>query len=259
MFGCAGQTTCEHRPDWPLSIREEPGCCDVVLMQAAGVFRVHRTMGIDERDKMIITRGDAMRENDRDPARFMGRLIAIERNHLAIRDRGRTPSPFFALIRPSVRALLRWIRKTGWGSLIAVALLALGAGLMAEPAAAQADLGVTHTASAAVVAAGTNVTYTATVTNSGPNASLNAITHMNIPANTTFQSGTVPTATGWTCTLPPVNSTTPITCNNPSFASGATSIFTFTVQYPSGNSCRNIDTKRHQRHLEYDQRPRRHQ
>lgn len=179
---------------------------------------------------MIITRGDAMRENDRDPARFMGRLIAIERNHLAITDRGRRPSPFFALIRPSVRALLRWIRKTGWGSLIAVALLALGAGLMAEPAAAQADLGVTHTASAAVVAAGTNVTYTATVTNSGPNASLNAITYMNIPANTTFQSGTVPTATGWTCTLPPVNSATPIICNNPSFASGATSIFTFTVQ-----------------------------
>jgi uncharacterized repeat protein (TIGR01451 family) len=100
-----------------------------------------------------------------------------------------------------------------WRLLLRFTLLAL-LFLVFEAAAASAqtaDLGVTQTASAAVVAAGTGVVYTAIVTNSGPNASTNAVFYENIPANTVFRSiGTVPT--GWTCTVPALNGTTPISC-----------------------------------------------
>ena len=88
-------------------------------------------------------------------------------------------------------------------SLIFPAALLLVICLIANvsPAAAQADLSISQSASAPVVAAGTNVVYTIVVTNNGPNLSQNVVFYENIPANTTFQSiGTIPT--GWTCTTP---------------------------------------------------------
>lgn len=78
---------------------------------------------------------------------------------------------------------------------------------------APADLSISQTASAPVVAAGANVIYTIVVTNNGPNQSQSVVFYENIPANTTFQSiGTVPV--GWTCTTPAVNGITPINCSD---------------------------------------------
>ena len=94
---------------------------------------------------------------------------------------------------------------------------------------APADLAISQTASAPVVAAGANVVYTVVVTNNGPNQSQNVVFYENIPANTTFQSiGTVPT--GWTCTTPAVGGTTPINCSIATLANAGTATFTVTLK-----------------------------
>ena len=94
---------------------------------------------------------------------------------------------------------------------------------------APADLSISQTASAAVVAASANVVYTIVVTNNGPNQSQNVVFYENIPANTTFQSiGTVPT--GWTCTTPAVGGTTPINCSIATLANAGTATFTVTLK-----------------------------
>jgi uncharacterized repeat protein (TIGR01451 family) len=94
---------------------------------------------------------------------------------------------------------------------------------------APADLSISQTASAPVVAAGANVVFTIVVTNNGPNQSQNVVFYENIPANTTFQSiGTVPT--GWTCTTPAVGGTTPINCSIASLANAGTATFTVTLK-----------------------------
>jgi uncharacterized repeat protein (TIGR01451 family) len=117
-------------------------------------------------------------------------------------------------------------------TLLALLFLVFG---VAAASAQTADLGVRQTASAPVVAAGTDVIYTAIVTNSGPNAATTAVFYENIPANMVFRSiGTVPT--GWTCTVPALNGTTPINCTNASFANGASSTFTITIRVNAGTA-----------------------
>jgi uncharacterized repeat protein (TIGR01451 family) len=91
-----------------------------------------------------------------------------------------------------------------------------------------ADLAVTQTSSAPVVAAGTNVVFTITATNNGPASSQNVVVYNNIPANTTFQAlSAVPS--GWTCSVPVVNSATPLSCTNTTMASGASAMFVLTL------------------------------
>jgi uncharacterized repeat protein (TIGR01451 family) len=96
--------------------------------------------------------------------------------------------------------------------------------------ATQADISVTTVGSPNSVQAGANLTYTQQVTNNGPAAASATTTFSEtVPANTTFQSLTVPT--GWTCgTVPAVGGTGNISCTAATFASGAISNFSLVVQ-----------------------------
>lgn len=93
---------------------------------------------------------------------------------------------------------------------------------------AGADMGVTNSATPNPVTQGATITYTQTVTNAGPQDAVNATATEAVPANTTFQSITVPT--GWSCTTPAVGATGTISCTNPDVPSGSPGTATFTVQ-----------------------------
>jgi uncharacterized repeat protein (TIGR01451 family) len=93
---------------------------------------------------------------------------------------------------------------------------------------ASADLSVTNAGSPNLVLPGGNITYTQVVTNNGPLDALNAVFSEAVPANTTFQSLTVPA--GWTCSTPAVNGTGNISCTNPDVANLAAGTFTLAVQ-----------------------------
>jgi uncharacterized repeat protein (TIGR01451 family) len=103
---------------------------------------------------------------------------------------------------------------------------------------AGADLAVTNAATPNPVTPGTapagDITYTQMVTNAGPQDALNATLTEAIPADTTFQSISIPT--GWSCTTPTVGGTGTISCTNPDVPSGAggTATFTVTVNVPLG-------------------------
>ncbi len=93
-----------------------------------------------------------------------------------------------------------------------------------------ADLSVTKTDSPDLfVAIGNDITYTITVTNNGPDAASSAVMADTVPTNTTFRSITTPA--GWACgTVPAVGGTGSISCTNPSFSVGSSSIFTLVVR-----------------------------
>jgi uncharacterized repeat protein (TIGR01451 family) len=96
-----------------------------------------------------------------------------------------------------------------------------------------ADLSITNTASPVPVQAGNNITYTQVVTNAGPSVAAAATLTQNTPANTTFQSITIPS--GWSCTYPTVGGTGAINCSNASFAVGSAS-FTIVVAVTSSTT-----------------------
>ncbi len=91
-----------------------------------------------------------------------------------------------------------------------------------------ADLAVTNTGPTSPVQPGGNITYNQVVTNNGPLDAVNAVFSEAIPANTTFQSLTIPT--GWTCTTPAVGGTGNINCTNTDVADLATANFATVVQ-----------------------------
>lgn len=80
------------------------------------------------------------------------------------------------------------------------------------------------------VDAGGNITYTQAVKNSSTTTpAINLTFNENVPANTTYQSITIPT--GWTCpTLPTVGGTGAIACTAATLAANTTSTFTVVVQ-----------------------------
>jgi uncharacterized repeat protein (TIGR01451 family) len=78
--------------------------------------------------------------------------------------------------------------------------------------------------------AGTVISYTITVTNGGPNPSLNATLTDALPAGTTFSSLTSPG--GWSCTTPAVNGTGTVTCSMASMPVGS-AMFTLNVNAPA--------------------------
>lgn len=93
------------------------------------------------------------------------------------------------------------------------------------------DLAVTETASPNPVSDGGNITYSETVTNNSATAgAVGATLTQSVPANTNFQSVTVPA--GWTCpTQPAVGGTGSIVCNaTGTFAASGTAGFTVVVQ-----------------------------
>jgi uncharacterized repeat protein (TIGR01451 family) len=105
-----------------------------------------------------------------------------------------------------------------------------------------ADLAVTNVGSPNPVLAGSNITYTQTVTNNGPLDAVNAVFSEAIPANTTFQSLTVPGGSGWTCTTPAVNGTGSINCTHPNLANAASTAFSLVVQVNAGTAVGTVIT-----------------
>lgn len=93
---------------------------------------------------------------------------------------------------------------------------------------AKVNLTVTNSGAPSPVLANANITYTQTVTNSGPANATTVVFSEAIPANTTFVSAITPA--GWTCTLPPVGGTTPISCNIATLAPGTTANFQVVVK-----------------------------
>lgn len=91
-----------------------------------------------------------------------------------------------------------------------------------------ADMSITATDSPDPVNPEGNITYTATVGNAGPDAAPNAVMTVYNNGVLQFVSATVPA--GWNCTLPAVGSAAQFTCTNPSFAVGASSVFTVVLK-----------------------------
>ncbi len=104
---------------------------------------------------------------------------------------------------------------------------------------AGADLAVTNSATPNPVIPGTapagEITYAQTVTNAGPQDAVNATLSEPIPANTIFESISVPT--GWSCTTPAVGATGTISCTNPDVPAGASgATFSVVVNVPLGTA-----------------------
>jgi uncharacterized repeat protein (TIGR01451 family) len=101
-----------------------------------------------------------------------------------------------------------------------------------------ADLAVTNAGTPNPVLAGPGpgnvITYTQSVTNNGPFDALDAVFSETIPANTTFQSLSVPGGSGWTCTTPSIGGTGAISCTNPDFAVAASTTFAVGVAVNTG-------------------------
>jgi uncharacterized repeat protein (TIGR01451 family) len=210
---------------------------DVLLTQGESGLKAHRVVQQNLSAGTFVTRGDSGQENDPPICTSLGRVIAVERGGRSITTLGRASRVTAKLNSTLLRLKLASMRRLcTLLSFIFPAALLLVICLIANvsPAAAQADLSISQSASAPVVAAGSNVVYTIVVTNNGPNLSQNVVFYENIPANTTFQSiGTVP---GWACTTPPVNGTTPINCTIASLANAATATFTVTLQVNAGTA-----------------------
>jgi len=100
-----------------------------------------------------------------------------------------------------------------------------------------ADLGLTQTASPAVVQPGGTITYVLTLTNNGANAAAGAVAYQQTPPNTTFQSVVVNPAANWTCSTPAVGATGQILCSDSAnLASGASVTFTIVVNVNGGTA-----------------------
>jgi uncharacterized repeat protein (TIGR01451 family) len=103
---------------------------------------------------------------------------------------------------------------------------------------AGADLAVTNTGTPNPVLAGPGpgnvITYSQAVTNNGPFDALNAVFSETIPANTTFQSLSFPSGSGWTCAAPSIGGTGTISCTNPDVAKAASTTFTVGVAVNTG-------------------------
>ncbi|MDG4556634.1 MAG: DUF11 domain-containing protein, partial [Candidatus Contendobacter sp.] len=91
----------------------------------------------------------------------------------------------------------------------------------------QADLSVTKIDSPDPVTAGTNLTYTITANNAGPNTAASVSLSDTLPADTTFESVSVPG--GWSCSTPAVGAGGTLTCSIASLSALANATFTLVV------------------------------
>jgi uncharacterized protein len=105
------------------------------------------------------------------------------------------------------------------------------------PLSAQADLGVSSSATPASVIAGENLSYTFSVSNAGPSAAANATLDAAVPASTSFVSLAAPG--GWSCTTPAVGATGNVACSNPAAAPG-TVVFTLVVRVDAATTATSI-------------------
>jgi len=91
-----------------------------------------------------------------------------------------------------------------------------------------ADLAISKTRSPpGVVEAGSNVTYTVTLTNNGPADAGNVTLHDTVPSGTTLFSFSSPL--GWSCDVPALGTSGPITCTRTVVAVGESAEFTVVV------------------------------
>jgi uncharacterized repeat protein (TIGR01451 family) len=202
---------------------EELAAGDIALTVGEGGFRVHRVLRAGGSIGRIITRGDAGQENDPPATAVLGKVIAIERGGKTSRTNTITPLMHLShlLARRFKIAAVRRLK----GILSSYWLFALlgfvGMLVYASPAAAQADLAMTQTASVSTVPAGVNYTYTETAANNGPNVvpANTLVIYQQTPANTVFMGIT---ANNWTCATPGVGAAGPVVCTyNLVLANGA--------------------------------------
>ncbi len=104
----------------------------------------------------------------------------------------------------------------------------------------QAEMVVTNMASPNPVVAGSNITYTQVVTNVGSVTATSPTFTENIPANTTFQSISVPGGTS--CTTPPVGGTGTISCTSPNAPAGTSGTVVLVVQVGAGTASGTVIT-----------------
>jgi uncharacterized repeat protein (TIGR01451 family) len=211
----------------------EPLCTgDVILTQDSDGFHVHRMRRHHDCPGMIVTRGDAGRSNDLLPTRPLGKVITRQRG--SRREsfgfwRTRLVHPFArAARRFALAANLRWQRTAK--VLFFWLILFFSATSLAQ--AQNADLALTQSVSPSVVAEGANLTYTEVVKNNGPAAANTAVLYQEVPPNTAFVSinATGGTTAGWACNTQVSSSgATQVICTNASFASGASTTFTYVV------------------------------
>jgi uncharacterized repeat protein (TIGR01451 family) len=208
---------------------------DIVLSRDRDGLRVHRLISANSSDELVTT-GDTGLENDREPQRLLGRVIAIERD-------GRKTSAAGArqrILRASrvvtrrlrLAAALRF-KKIGSSFAFFALLAALGLFCNVTPAAAQADLAVTSdTAAPTPVSQGGQVTYTVVVVNNGPNAATTPSVSMATPPGTTFVSAAKAAGAGtWNLASPgPGNPGTITFTRTTNMGNGSTTTFTFVVQ-----------------------------
>jgi uncharacterized repeat protein (TIGR01451 family) len=190
---------------------------EIALTRHEGEFRAHRVMARSGATGEIVTRGDAGLQNDAATAEIIGRVVAVERGRRRI-----------SLTKPGIRfvhalrmqALRLWragaLRTSRTSAALAGVSLAifLGVFLYAPSVAAQADVTMSQTTSASVVAPGANYSYTEIATNNGPTTvpTGTLVIYQQTPPNTTFQSMTLIAGTKWTCATPAMNGTGSVVC-----------------------------------------------
>jgi uncharacterized repeat protein (TIGR01451 family) len=209
---------------------------NIVLTRGDAGFKAHRVVKASE--DWIETRGDSGWANEIVERRdILGRVSFSEVDSNGTRTAHDSRVSFW---RASVRRIAHRVRAAVQSRMrhsFSVGFFALAAAgcvlLTATPAAAQADLALTQTASATVVSPGGTITYTETITNNGPNAVMNAVLYQQTPPNTNFASITCPA--GWAAANPAVNGTGSVTCTDgASFANAAVATFTYVVNVNAG-------------------------
>jgi uncharacterized repeat protein (TIGR01451 family) len=206
--------------------RETLRCGDIVLTRGDAGFQAHRVVTLGSRENSFETRGDAGWGNEPDDGRtILGRVTTVESDDRSTRLDSRA-SHLRARARRawahlSTAAVLRVKRIIPFAVFMAFSTVLVLA--WAAPAAAQADLSLTQTASVSTIPVSTNFTYTESVTNNGPNtvATGTMWVYLQTPADTNYQAAA---GTNWTCgTVPAVGGAGAIVCTyNAALASGAT-------------------------------------
>ena len=101
------------------------------------------------------------------------------------------------------------------------------------PGGTESDIGVTKRADADQSLPDRNITYTIQVTNSGPQAAVNARLEDTLPDDMTFVSLQQTSGPMWSCSSPTAGTNGTVVCTNSSFAPG-TSTFVLVGHIPAG-------------------------
>ncbi len=224
--------------DAVIVVRAEPADLrrgDIILSQDRDGLRVHRRVEANSSDALV-TRGDAGLENDAEPQRLIGRVIAIERNGQRTLATGLAQRILHAsrslMRRVKVAAALR-LKEAGSRFAVLGLLVVFALFWNVAPAAAQADLAITlNNAAPSPVAAGNQITYVVAVINNGPNTATTPSVVMDTPPNTTLVSATQTGGAGtWPCGGVAVGGTGTITCTRTTnMSNGRVASFAFVVQ-----------------------------